>query len=281
MKSTERKYVELDLASIVSATENLRDTAPRLSDKGWTVFETTKEHPSLVSLALSNDATEQGQYACLIEVNEPTIKELADNMATTGQLEPIRVRPSDKKGEFDLVFGARRLLARLYIHAKTAGKVPARLTAEITEQEGKDALYASISENIREAPSPLDEARSYERLRKSFGMNAKEIGSATGKSDKVIRLRLKLLKLPKELQEKVHLGKLGVERALKHLEGGDAQKAHPPRRGPSLKDIKLLYEAAPDDLPDDMRSLVTEDVRRLLAHWLGVKYAVRQQVQAA
>jgi ParB/RepB/Spo0J family partition protein len=173
------------------------------------------------------------------------------------------------------------MLARLYIHAKTAGKVPARLTAEIAEQDGKEALYASISENIREAPSPLDEARSYERLRKSFDMTPKEIGAAMGKSDKVIRLRLRLLKLPKELQEKVHLGKIGVERALKHLEGGDTQKAQPAHKAPSLKQLQQLYSAAPDDLPDDMRPFVTEDVRRLLAHWLGVEYAARQQMQVA
>jgi ParB/RepB/Spo0J family partition protein len=281
MKSSERKYVELDLASVVSAKENLRDTVRQLSDLGWGVFEAGKERPSLVSLALSKDATEQAQYVALIEDHEPTIKELADNMATTGQLEPIRVRPADDKGKYDLVFGARRTLARLYIHAKSAGKIPARLTAEVKEGDDKDALYASISENIREEPSPLDEARSYERLRKTFGMSPKEIGSATGKSEKVIRLRLKLLKLPKELQERVHLGKIGVERALKHLEGGDDQAESPPRRGPSLKELKLLYEAAPDDLPDEVRQLVTEDVRRLLAHWLGVAYAARQQVQAA
>jgi ParB/RepB/Spo0J family partition protein len=278
MKTTERKYVELELVNIVSAIENLRDTAPRLSDQGWKVFEGTKEHPSLISLALSEDATEQGQFVTLIGENESTIKELADNMATTGQLEPIRVRPSDK-GKFDLVFGARRVLARLYIHAKSAGKIPARLTAEISDQEGKDALYASISENIREAPSPLDEARSYERLKKSFGMNAKEIGAAMGKSEKVIRLKLRLLKLPKELQEKVHLGKIGVERALKHLDA-EVLKDKPARRAPSLKDLNHLYSAAPDDLGDEMRALVSEDVRKLLAHWLGVKYAARHEVIA-
>jgi hypothetical protein len=62
---TERKYVELDLASIVSAGENLRDTAPRLSQKGFAVFEDTEQLPSLKSLALSTDATEQALYVTL------------------------------------------------------------------------------------------------------------------------------------------------------------------------------------------------------------------------
>jgi len=201
-------------------------------------------------------------------------------MATTGQLEPIRVRNTDQRGEFDLVFGARRFLARLYIHAKTGGKVPARLTAEITEQDSKEALYASISENIREAPSPMDEARSYERLRKSFGMTTKEIGTAMGKSAKVIQVRLRLLKLPRDLQEKVHLGKIGVERALKHLDGTAGKQDKPSRKAPSLKEIQQLFAAAPDDLPDELRPLISEEVRKLLAHWLGVPYLPRQQVQA-
>lgn len=280
---TERKYVELDLASIVSASENIRDTAPRLSQKGFAVFEATEELPSLKALALSKDANEQAMYVTLIEEDEPTIRELADNMTTTGQLEPIRVRPADQKGEYDLVFGARRFLARLYVHAKSAGKVPARLTAEISEQDGRDALYASISENIREAPSPMDEARSYERLKKCFGMTPKEIGAAMGRSAKVIQVRLRLLKLPRDLQEKVHLGKIGVERALKHLDGTDGPKKDKPstRRCPSLSEIHELYHRASDDLPDEMRPLITEEVRKLFAHWLGVTYLPRPQVQAA
>jgi ParB/RepB/Spo0J family partition protein len=278
---TERKYVKLDLASVVSAGENIRDTAPRLSQKGFAVFEASEELPPLKSLALSEDATEQAQFVALIEEDEPAIKELADSMATTGQLEPVRVRPTDRKGEYDLVFGARRFLARLYVHAKTAGKVPARLTAEIAEQDGKDALSASISENTREAPTPIDEARSYERLRESFGMTTKEIGAAMGRSAKLIQARLRLLKLPRDLQEKVHLGRLGVEPALKHLDVTPGGQDRPARRGPSLREIQQFYAAAPDDLSDEMRLLITEEVRKLLAHWLGVTYLPRPQVEAA
>src|SRR5262249_31860144 len=157
------------------------------------------------------------------------------------------------------------------------GKVPARLTAEVVEQDSKEALYASISENIREAPSPIDEARSYERLRKSFGMTNKEIGEAMGKSAKVIQVRLRLLKLPRALKEKAHQGKTAVERALKPVDCPADKQDKPARKGPSLKDIQRLYHAAPDDLPDEMRPLVTEEVRKLLAHWLEVAYLPRPQ----
>lgn len=278
MKKTDRTYVELDLASIVGATENLRDTAPALSEQGYGVFQGTERQPeSLQAMALSGDAAQQAVFVALIDRHEPQTKELADNMATTGQLEPIRVRPTDEKGKYDLVFGARRTLARLYIHAKSGGKIPARLTAEIAEQDGKDALYSSISENIRVAPSPIDEARSFERLRKTFGMSAKEIGEAVGKGEKIVRTRLRLLKLPKELRQKVHLGKIGVERALKYLDqSGESPSDKSARRAPSLKQLDQYYSAAPDELPDDIRPFITEEARKLLAHWLGILYAPRQ-----
>ena len=283
MKKTERQYVELDLASIVGAKENLRDTVPWLSNLGYGIFEGTKEEDvSLVSMALSDDSQQQAQYVLLIEENEPSIKELADNMTTTGQLEPIRVRPTDEKGKYDLVFGARRMMARLYIYAKSAGKFPARLTAEIAEHDGRDALYASISENIRAEPSPMDDARSYERLRKSFNMTAAEIADAMGKGVKVVRTRLKLLKLPKEMQDKVHLGKVGVERALEYFEGKDEKKGGEDRlKAPSLKEIRQYYSSAADALPDEIGPLVNEDVRKLFAYWLGIQYEPRMEDQAA
>ena len=187
MSKSKRNFQEAELASVTGATENLRDTAPRLSNLGYEMFKATEQQPdSLHALALSGDAQKQAKLVALILEHEPEIKELADNMATTGQLEPIRVRPAAEKGKYDLVFGARRTLARLYIHAKSGGKIPARLTAEVVEQEDKDALYASISENIRATPSPIDEASSYERSKKSFDMTPKEIGEAMGKGEKVV-----------------------------------------------------------------------------------------------
>ena len=82
------------------------------------------------------------------------------------------------------------------------------ITAEVVEADGKESLLTSLSENMREEPSPIDEAKSFRRLEKAFGMKAQEIADLTGKDDKVVRERLKLLKLPLDVQDKVHLGKL-------------------------------------------------------------------------
>src|SRR4051812_25623688 len=85
MKKTDRLYVELDLASIVGAKENLRDTAPWLSKRGYAIFQPsdTQQRP-LASLALSEDAQDKAEHVRLIEQNETSVKELADNMTTNG-----------------------------------------------------------------------------------------------------------------------------------------------------------------------------------------------------
>src|SRR5262249_17942128 len=159
------------IANIVSASENIRDAVPRLTKESYGVFDGTEKHKdSLVSLALSDDTLKKKEYVQLIDDHEPDIVALADNMATMGLLEPIRVRETDEKGKADLIFGCRRTLAWLYNHAKSAGKIPARLTAEIVESEAKESLLSSLSENIRAEPSPIDEARSFKKLEKTFGM---------------------------------------------------------------------------------------------------------------
>jgi ParB/RepB/Spo0J family partition protein len=273
-KST-RNYVELEIADIISASENIRDAVPHLTKAGFGVFDGTDKHnEALVSLALSADPLQKKQYVQLMDDYEPEIVALADNMATRGLLEPIRVREAEEKGEVDLIFGCRRTLAWLYNHAKSAGKIPARITAEVVESEAKESLLSSLSENIRAEPSPIDEAKSFKKLEKTFGMKPSEIANVAGKDVKVVRERMKLLKLPMELQEKVHLGKLAQHKALSYLDGKDTPSKSPSelRKLPSIKEIEKLYNTSPGELPKDYEGLVTEDVRRLFAFWLNYNY---------
>ena len=133
---------------------------------------------------------------------------------------------------------------------------------------------SSLSENIRAEPSPIDEAKSFKKLEKTFGMKPTEIANVTGKDVKVVRERMKLLKFPMELQEKVHLGKLAQHKALAYLDGKDTPGKAPsePRKLPSIKEIDKLYNTPPDELPKGYERLVTEDVRRLFAFWLNYNY---------
>ena len=284
-QKTTRNYVELEIAAISSASENIRDAVPHLTKERFGAFDGTDKHKeALVSLALSADALQKKQYVQLIDDHEPEIVALADNMATMGLLEPIRVREAEAKGKVDLIFGCRRTLAWLYNHAKSAGKIPARITAEVVESEAKESLLSSLSENIRVEPSPIDETKSFKKLEKTFGMKPSEIANVAGKDVKVVRERMKLLKLPMEMQEKIHLGKLAQKKALAYLDGKGTSSKSPskPRKLPSIKDIDKLYNTPPNELPKDYEWLITEDVRRLLAFWLDYDYkplSKRQDLQ--
>ncbi len=270
-QKTNRHYVELDIADIISASENIRDAVPHLTKEGYGVFDGTDKHrESLVSLAaLAGRLGEEAAHVELLDEFEPEIIALADNLATMGLLEPIRVREGEEKGKTDLIFGCRRVLAWLYNHAKSSGKIPPRITAEIVESEGKESLLSSLSENIRAEPSPIDEAKSFKKLEKTFGMKPSEIASTMGKDVKVVRERLKLLKLPMEMQEKVHLGKLSQQKALAHLAGKDTPSKSPL---PSIKELDKLYNTPTGELPKDYERLITEDVRRVFAFWLKYEY---------
>ena len=143
-------------------------------------------------------------------------------------------------------------------------------------------LLSSLSENMRVDPSPIDEAKSFKKLEKTFGMKVSEIAAVTGKDPKVVRERLKLLKLPLDVQEKVHLGKLAQHKALAQFEGDKGKatvSSADPRRIPQIKVIEKLYEAQHDQLPPDYEPLITEDVRRLFAHWLKITYKPQAEVK--
>src|SRR5262249_37557825 len=107
-----------------------------------------------------------------------------------------------------------------------------------------------------------------------FGMKPSEIATVMGKDIKVVRERLKLLKLPMEMQEKIHLGKLSQKKALAHLEGKDTA-SNPPsesRTLPSITAIDKIYNTPTEELPQDYERFVTEDVRRLFAFWMNYNY---------
>jgi ParB/RepB/Spo0J family partition protein len=290
-KKTDRTFIEVDIKDIIGNRDQTRDAVPRLHKQGYGVFEPVEgsDKPSLASLALSSDLEQRQQFIGLIDQHENgngttkdgttdtskgTIRWLADDMGQQGQLQPIRVR-SAEDGKYHLVFGCRRCLARMYIHASDP-KLPARLTAEVVDAaDDKVSLFASFGENIRADPSPMDEARLFAKLKKVHGMSPTEIAKAVGLDVQVVRMRQRLNQLPSELQEKVHEGRLGVVKALKILEGSenpDAEKQDTRRKMPTLKEAERLYNSRPADLPSPLCHFVTEEARMLLAYWLDIQY---------
>lgn len=124
--------------------------------------------------------------------DEAAIAELTASVADKGVLQPIVVRPVD--GGFEVVAGERRFRA-----AQRAGltSIPA-VVREFTDQE---TLEVAIIENLqREDLNPVEEARAFKQLL-DFGLNQEQVAVAVGRSRSAVANQLRLLTLPKSIQD--------------------------------------------------------------------------------
>ena len=121
---------------------------------------------------------------------------LVANIASMGVLQPIGVRKDGNT--YNLVFGARRLDA-----AKKAalGVIPALVYG--TDISDEHAVEMTLAENMdRLDQNPVQESRMFAYLKKG-GMSESEIAARVGKSEKLVRGRLKLADLDAEVAKQI------------------------------------------------------------------------------
>ncbi|UCG92851.1 MAG: ParB/RepB/Spo0J family partition protein [candidate division WOR-3 bacterium] len=145
-----------------------------------------------------------------IEASE--LKDLITSIKEKGVIEPIVVKRVDN--QFILAAGERRFRA-----AELAGlkDIPA-IIRDLTEAE---LLEIGLIENLqRKDLNPIEEARAYEQLHKTFGLTHEQIAQLVGKDRSTITNSLRLLSLPDKVKTYLRTGKLnqGHARALLALE---------------------------------------------------------------
>lgn len=140
------------------------------------------------------------------------LEELSQSIKEHGILQPLVVQ---KRGsQFQIVVGERRFQA-----AKKAGKnvIPV-IVRDFSDQQN---LELAILENVqREQLSALEEAQAYQRLHDEFELEFKEIAQKLGKSPSTISNKVRLLRLPTEVQRALKEGEIseGHARALLQLD---------------------------------------------------------------
>ena len=171
---------------------------------------TTKESPALeveVERIAPNRLQPRRSF------DDATIEELATSIREKGIIQPLLVRRQNGNG-YELIAGERRLRAAI---RAGLSKVPV-VVRDATDNE---TLQLALIENIqREDLNPMEEAGAYQRLQEEFQWSQEEIASRVGKSRPAIANSVRLLLLPKELQQEVAQGKLpaGQARALLGLQ---------------------------------------------------------------
>lgn len=128
------------------------------------------------------------------------LAELADSIKQNGILQPLLVR---KKGSgYEIVAGERR-----YQAAKAAGLT--EIPVVIRDISDDDVFKLALIENLQRSDlSPLEEAQGYRQLIKEKGLTQEELAKILSKSRSAITNTLRLLDLPKEVQDLVEEGKL-------------------------------------------------------------------------
>ncbi|ADI03113.1 MAG TPA: nucleoid occlusion protein [Syntrophothermus lipocalidus] len=150
-------------------------------------------------------------------IDELELRDLAQSIQEYGVIQPIIVRKM-KEG-YQLVAGERRLKACMMAGWK---EVP----AIVCDMEEEEAAAVSLIENLqRKELNFLEEARAYARLIGEFGLTQEELARRVGKSQAAIANKLRLLRLPGEVQDLLRQGGVSERhaRALLKLDSVEEQ----------------------------------------------------------
>jgi ParB family chromosome partitioning protein len=140
--------------------------------------------------------------------DEEKLAALAETIRNRGILQPLVVRR--KGGRYELIAGERRWRA-----AKLAGLE--RVPVVVREAEDEESLEISLLENLqREDLNPIEEARAYRHMLERLGLTQEDLARKVGKDRSSVANSVRLLQLPREVQEEVASGTIseGHARAL-------------------------------------------------------------------
>lgn len=179
--------------------------------------------------ALISSATQEGRhkyFLCPVEELRPhsrqprksfddaKMAELVASIREKGVIQPLVVRHAGD--HYQIIAGERRWRA-----AQRAGLKDVPVVIQDVSEDW--ALEMALIENIqREDLNPIEEAEAYRYLMSSFDLSQDEVAKRVGKDRSTVANALRLLRLPRSVQQDVMVGYLtmGHARALLPLENG-------------------------------------------------------------
>lgn len=143
------------------------------------------------------------------------LDELKKSILVNGLIQPVTLRKMDT-GRYQIVSGERRFRA-----CKEIGYTD--IPAYVIKVESDELMLAmALIENIqREKLNPIEEAKAYKRLMEECSLTQEEIAERVGKDRTTIANAIRLLKLPRDIQQSMIDEKItmGHARALINVPG--------------------------------------------------------------
>ncbi len=134
------------------------------------------------------------------------LEALSESIKRQGVLQPITVRKRPQ-GDYELISGERRWRA-----SKLAGRetIPA-----LVRQAGKaESLELALVENIqRKNLTPIEAAQAYQRMITEFHLTQEQVAARVGKERSSVANVVRLINLPREVQESIQTEHLSLGHA--------------------------------------------------------------------
>jgi ParB family chromosome partitioning protein len=146
--------------------------------------------------------------------DDAKLRELSASLKQDGFLQPIVVTRSEIPGKFVIIAGERR-----YRASKLAGFETVPVIVKDTNTE--EMLRLALIENIQRANlNVIEEAEAYASLIRDYGLTQEQCADKVGKERSSVTNTLRLLSLPRELQDDIIDSRLsmGHGRAMLSLE---------------------------------------------------------------
>ncbi len=226
--------------------------ASKSKDASRANIATNNNDNSVQLISISNIIAGIYQPRKSFDVNQ--LSELSNSIRENGIIQPIVVRKADERGTFEIVAGERRFRA-----AKMAGlnQVP----VIVKDIDNTQALEFAIIENVQRSDlSPIEEAHGYKQLISEFDYTQEQVAKKIGCSRSHIANILRLLSLPKEVQELLDQGKIsfGHAKAIMNSENAVEIARQIVENNWTVRDVETMFKN--DELEVEIKSSVIKKV---------------------
>lgn len=182
--------------------------------------------------------------------DETKLNELANSIKENGVIQPLIVRQS--ANGYELVAGERRWRASRIAGLK---KVPCIIR---NFDDKQNAIVAIIENMQRENLDPIEEAEGLKSMTEKYKFTQEQVSTSLGKSRTYITNSIRLLKLPKEMQECISSGQMSAAHGRTLINITDAKKQKEIcdlviKKGLSVRETEKLAEKAKDEIKPDRK----------------------------
>lgn len=207
--------------------------------------------------------------------NEEELMELSSSIKQNGLLQPPLVRPIED-GFFELVAGERRFRA-----CKLAGLQA--IPVIIEERTYLESAKAALIENIQRVDlNPIETAMAIRSLMNQFALSQEEVAEKVAKKRSTVANFLRLLNLPKVIQDDIMNGKLsmGLAKVILSVEESSLQlflHEHIVEKNLTVREAEKLIEKMQSKKGKPLlqtRNFLIEELEESLRKELGTKIEI-------